>query len=329
MADPLATSHQLDRRTFVLNASALAVAIVGQAPAASAGQTQGNGNPADPVLDPIAVLNTRFRELYAANREELLATSPLAAVMLIGTGEVWRLEFGQPVRSYAPTPWIVKVKGLMHAVIATQATAARLVRAKDLDAARADIGRLTEALATAQELIADALPAEVAPPARTVMAALRQLVEGWAAGRLATAKDFRAVLKKVQPDFVRVLTAVGEAVYASVVAGLRKFASESDPQEWRDCLVGVCGVGFARRDNIEIAAAMSVMGRDVVGTRLLYFENAFTISAGAAQIGASLADLALGRDVFGDPYRMWRDLLGDVAVAHAGGGFFPETGRAV
>jgi hypothetical protein len=88
-------------------------------------------------------------------------------------------------------------------------------------------------------------------------------------------------------------------------------------------------VGFARRDNIEIAAAMSVMGRDVVGTRLLYFENAFTIPAGAAQIGAALADLALGRDVFGDPYRMWRDLLGDVAVAHAGGGFFPETGRGV
>ena len=112
-----------------------------------------------------------------------------------------------------------------------------------------------------------------------------------------------------------------------MVTGLRKFAAESDPQAWQNCLVSVCGVGFARRDNIEIAAAMSVMGRDAVGTRLLYFENAFTIPAGAAQIAASLADLALGRDVFGDPYRMWRDLFGDVAAKHVGRGFFPETGR--
>ena len=89
----------------------------------------------------------------------------------------------------------------------------------------------------------------------------------------------------------------------------------------------MCGVGFARRDNIEIAAAISVMGHDVVGTRLLYLENAFTIPAGVAQIGASLADLALGQDVFGDPYRMWRDLLGDVAVAHVGKSFFPGMGK--
>ncbi|HEY3964803.1 MAG TPA: hypothetical protein VGM05_09665 [Planctomycetaceae bacterium] len=320
-------ADHLDRRTFVLGASALAAAIVGDAPEASAEQTPGAGNPAEAAPDPIALLNTRFRELYAANREELLAAAPLAAVMLIGTGEVWRLEHGRPVRSYAPIPWIVKAKGLMHAVIATQATAARLVRAQDVAAARADTTRLTEALATAQELIAAALLADLAPSARAVMAALRQLADGWGAGRPATANDFSDALQKVQPDLKRVLTAAGEAVYESVVAGLRKFASESDPQEWQSCLVGVCGVGFARRDNIEIAAAMSVMGRDVVGTRLLYFENAFTIPAGVVQIGASLADLALGRDVFGDPYRMWRDLFSDVAVAHAGGGFFPETGR--
>lgn len=319
--------QRFDRRSLVLGATALAAAIVSQpAPNAASSPREPDKTP-EPEQDPIARLNTRFRELYGINREELFATTPLAAVMLIGTGEVWRVEFGQPVRSYAPIPWIAKVKGLMHAVIATQATAARLVRAKDVNAARTDAGTLSEAIASGIDQIAGELPAAVAPPARTVLLALKDLADGWTAGRPATLAGFTAALKTVHPELEQILSAVGEAVYQSVVAGLQKLAAESRPEDWQTCLVGVCGVGFARRDNIEIAAAMAVMGRDAVGTRLLYFENAFTIPAAAAQIGAALADRALGEDVFGDPYRMWRDLLGDVAVAHAGGGFFPEMGR--
>lgn len=328
MADHPVTSPAVDRRTFVVHAGALAATLAGTSLMAAASQTPDPAKPAGPELDPIARLNLAFRELYGANREELLASTPLAAVMLIGTGEVWRVESGQPVRAYPPTPWIAHVKGLMHSVIATQACAARLVRAHDLEAARAATRRLTELLADTRPRIADALPAEIVPPAKSVLAALQQLADRWAAGQFPRAGEFRAALEKVQPELERVLTAVGEAVYESVVAGLKQFAAESEPAAWQSCLVGVCGVGFARRDNIEIAAAMSLMGREALGTRLLYFENTFTIGAGAAQIGAAHADLELGRDVFGDPYRMWRDLLGDVAASHAGGGFFPETGRA-
>jgi hypothetical protein len=103
MADPFETSQPLDRRTFVLSASALAAAVVGQAPAEPSGQTKNVGPAADP--DPISALNSQFRGLYAANREELLATAPLAALTLIGTGEVWRIEFGKAVRSYPPRGW--------------------------------------------------------------------------------------------------------------------------------------------------------------------------------------------------------------------------------
>ena len=69
MGDSETTSHPVDRRTFVLNASALAAAIVGQSPAASAGQGQSSGKPAEGATDPIAALNTQFRELYGVNRE--------------------------------------------------------------------------------------------------------------------------------------------------------------------------------------------------------------------------------------------------------------------
>ena len=317
----------MDRRSFVVSTGAFTATLVSQAAVTTAQPSKDHQEPTGSPPDSIALLNSQFRELYAKNREELLANTPLAALMLIGTGEVWRVEFGKPVRSYPPTPWIAKVKGLMHAVIATQATSARLVRAKNLEAARADAAHLAKAVATAHDLIEGALPAEVAPSAKVVLSTLQKMAESWQAGQTVKPQDFPDALNKVRKDLDRVIAAAGEAVYQSVANGLRSFASESDPKLWQSCLVGVCGVGFARRDNIEIAAAISVMGHDVVGTRLLYLENAFTIPAGVAQIGASLADLALGQDVFGDPYRMWRDLLGDVAVAHVGKSFFPGMGK--
>ena len=294
------------------------------APAAAASTA---ASTADQAAAAAAELNATFRGLYAANRQELLAATPLAALTLIGTGEVWRIEFGKAERSYPPIPWIAVMKGFMHAVIATQATAARAIRAADPQAAAAAIPRLAAAVQEAHGRIAADLPPAVAAPAAAVLAALRGLADGWAAGRPVAADDVGRAIAAVRHEFDAVLSATGEAVYDSIVAGLRRCESESDPEGWRRCFVGVCGVGLARRDNVEIAAAMAVLGREAVGTRLLYLENAFTIEAGIALLGAALADRDVGRDVFGDPERMWRDLLGDVAVRHAGGSFFPETGR--
>lgn len=314
----------IDRRMFVLNASALWAATLGTADGAPQNQTARQG---EPPTDETANLNLQFRELYKLNREELLSSTPLAALMLIGTGEVWRIEFGAPVKSYAPQSWIVHVKGLMHAVIATQATVSLLERSKDKKVALAAVDQLAKALAKAEVLVSTSFPKELVKAGSAVIGSLRRLADGWAAGQVGSVKDFTSLMQQLQPDLAIVISAVGEAVYESVMAGLRQCAAESVPKDWERCLVGVCGVGFARRDNIEIAAAMAVLGRDSVGTRLLYLENAFTIPDGIRQLAAAVADLQLGRDVFNDPYRMWRDLLGDTAVKHVGAGFFPELGK--
>jgi hypothetical protein len=314
------------RRDFVVYAGALAtVPILGPEQQASAATPPLQADAAG--LDPVAQLNLQFRSLYGSNRQELWEATPLAALTLIGTGEIWRVERGQVVKSYTPTPWIAKVKGIMHAVIGTQATWARLRRGKSLVTNRQPVADLAAGLADCVKTAANDLPPEVALSARAVLQPLRDLAAGWAAGKAADSGDFPAMMNRVQPALKKVLDAAGEAVYASIVKNLRTLAAESNPQEWERCLVGVCGVGFARRDNVEIAAAMSVMGKNSVGTRLLYLENAFTISAGMTQLAGALADRDLGQAVFGDPYRMWRDLLGDVAARHAGGGFFPEMGK--
>lgn len=283
--------------------------------------------PASGGVDPVEALNLAFRGLYAVNREELFSQTPLAALTLIGTGEIWRVEFGRVVKSYPPTPWLSKVKGLFHAVIGTQAVWARLLRRDDDEAARAGARLLEGHLREAVSRSPVVLPPDLAPLAQAVLTALHRLAEGWAAGRKATPDDLPAAMESVGRELDQAVDLVGEAVYQSVVRGLRAFIDDSAPEHWSDCLVGVCGVAFGRRDNVEIAAAMSLMGKDAVGERLLYLENALTIPEGLKSLAAALADRELGRAVFRDPDRMWRDLLGDVAARHAGGGFFPALGR--
>ncbi|HEY8212846.1 MAG: hypothetical protein ACR65X_15715 [Methylocystis sp.] len=277
--------------------------------------------------DPFSEINTTFRTLYGANRDEVFASAPLSAVTLIGTGEIWRIEHGAVVKSYPPTPWLRQIKSLMHAVIGAQATWARLVRGKDLESGRLAAVRLNQALEEAVSRLSHELPAELAPPAQVVLGQLLQLSGNWSAGQMATQVEFPEALRQVQPELEKIITAVGEAVYASIVRGLRAFIDESDPAVWETSLFCVCGVAFGRRDNIEIAAAMSLMGEDAVGARLLYLENAHDLPQAMACLAAALADRDLGESVFGNPYRMWRDILGDVATRRVGKGFFPALGR--
>jgi hypothetical protein len=278
-----------------------------------------------------ADLNTAFRRMYGVNRDELAATVPLAAVTFIGTAEISRIEHGRVVKTYSPAvEWIAAAKGLLHSLLAVQATGARLLRGAAGDdailaAARNDAQQLVPLLGEAAVLAA-ALPADIAPQARRIIDCMLALARRRAETGQAVAGDMRAAMGPVQEDLDIVLGNVGEAVYASVVGSLRAFRDESRPEDWAECLLLVCGPPFGRRDNIEIAAGMEVFGCEALGTRLLYVDNVFTIPAAISQIGGAIADRDLGAAVFGDPLRMWRDLLGDVARRHAGGGFFPAMG---
>lgn len=278
--------------------------------------------------DPVAKLNMTFRSLYGANREQVLEETPLAALTLIGTGEIWRVEHGAVVKCYQPDQTLPKIKGLMHAVLGAHGAWSQLLRGRDSSLALLAARQLNEALGEAIERAAAELPAELAHPARDVLTELKRLSDGWLSGRHATADEFPSALKSVNPQLERVIKLVGHATYNALSDGFEAFRNESSPSDWAQCYVGVCGPGQGRRDNIEIAAAMSVMGREAVGIRLLYLENALTIADGLRFLAAALVERDLGQAVFDDQYRMWRDLLADTAIEYAGGGFFPQLGPA-
>ncbi len=144
--------------------------------------------------DPIAKLNMTFRSLYGANREQVLEETPLAALTLIGTGEIWRVEHGRLAKCYQPDKTLPKIKGLMHAVLGAHGAWSQLLRGRDSTAALQAAEQLNEALAEAIECVSAELPVELAYPARDVLAELKHLSDEWLSGRLATADEFPSAL---------------------------------------------------------------------------------------------------------------------------------------
>ena len=124
--------------------------------------------------DRIAALNVIFRTLYGANRDELLAELPLAGLSLIGTGEIWRIEFGQIVKCYRPIQAASKIKGLMHAVLGAHGAWGLLRRKNGRENARQNAAELKEALAEAIECASTELPVEITLPAKVVLAELHR-----------------------------------------------------------------------------------------------------------------------------------------------------------
>lgn len=274
----------------------------------------------------VAELNNSFRGLYSLNRDHLVAEVPLIGLTLIGTCEIFRFEYGQQTKCYRPIEMLPKIKGLMHSILGAHGTWRLLLRADDPRATREAAIVLHQALEEAASRLFEELPECLAVPAKTVLVELLRISEAWRSGQPATVHDFPAALARVQPSLQEVVRFTGDAAYKSLLQSFEAFRKESDPVHFRECFVGVCGPGQGRRDNIEIAAAVAVMGKEAVGLRLLYLENALTIPDGLKSLASIIVEQDLGQAVFNDPYRMWRDLLADAAIEHFGGSFFPELG---
>lgn len=267
-----------------------------------------------------------FRQLYSRNRDHVVAETRLIGLTLIGTGEIFRFEYGQEIKSYRPVESLPKIKGLMHSILGMHGAWRLLLREKDSSATRQAVSVLHEGLEDAISRLSDELPDQLARPARTVLVELRKLSEAWRSGQSATLDEFPCVLARVQPSLQEVIRLTGQVAYRSLSQSFEAFMGESSPEQLDDYFIGVCGPGQGRRDNIEIAAATGVIGKNALGSRLLYLENALTISDGLRCLASIIVEKDLGQAVFNDPYRMWRDLLAETAIEHMGGKFFPQLG---
>lgn len=278
--------------------------------------------------DPVGALNNTFRGLYSLNRDHVIAETPLIGLTLIGTGEIFRYEYGQLAKCYHPAETLPKIKGLMHSVLGVHGAWRLVMREQKKTTSQINVAILHKSLEEALSRLPEELPEQIIQPANIIINELLKLSEKWSKGISPTPDEFPVAFAHVQPFLQEVITFTGKVAYKSLVRGFENFVRDTDQKDLQNYYIGVCGPGQGRRDNIEIAAAMAVMGKEAAGIRLLYLENALTIPDGLKSLASIIVERDLGQAVFNDPYRMWRDLLADEAREHAGRSFFTQLGPA-
>ena len=264
--------------------------------------------------DALTDLNDAFRRAYADTRTGMLAANgpiivcAFESLVLIDGGV--RREEGFTPRLYHD------LKAVAHLVFAVQLL---------LDP-RYDAGPLSAAARARLE--------ELAQRARAVEAGLdgfgftpvqRERQRALIAGALAMIERALASGRPPQEAFSAWLAGLVPAVMANVedaaaaqLDGMHALAtrwrSQLGPEKWSRLNVVVLGVRQARRDNLQFAYFVRLLGTDAVDRRLIYAESVFSVDPALSLLGTILTDRVAGTAFFGDPLRMERDLLADAAA---------------
>ena len=71
-----------------------------------------------------------------------------------------------------------------------------------------------------------------------------------------------------------------------------------------------------RQNHLAVQYFAKLLGEQGEGARIVYAESLFTESQALKRLGTHVLDTQIGRDMFGDPWRMHRDLLGVAAAEY-------------
>lgn len=275
--------------------------------------------------DPFSAVNRLFRESYAGARAAYRRALPVTAMTLIGTGEVWRVEQGRPTLSYPADPDLVRVKTLLHAIVAVFGWVEGLCEGQK---AREQAGEaLSRAILDVQAQSAWSVPQSMAEPIQRILNALVAFCSLKEAGMSPDADAFSADMAPLRSDLEAVIDDSGRSAEKTLRANLKAFWEGCSPEARADCLICVCGPAQGRRDNLEYAVVEALFGHNFARTRFFYLENVSTIEGGIEILSGLRTEQALGRVVFGDAGRMWRDLLGGSARRLLGRSDLPRLGE--
>ncbi len=288
-------------------------------------------------------LNASFRQQYALSRDENLAAMPL--LIVLETGKVTWITKGKRQQKEIPLARYTQTKILMHALLGAYGVGSRLVRdgatKSELKAARELLANINKAMDLVPKDYMTKKPEKgVASNSRPIcgdrwvildpndeklyflLYQLRGEVGIWIQCGL-NQEQLEQSLRPLRQDAMEIVNQQAKEHFQHVREALLAIRKTVPATDWQKAVVVVPGGAAARRDRLEVAAAMSVLGRSALNHRIFYAENVYDVD-GAIQIVAGLEiDRALAETFFDDPTRMWRDLLGDDVKGEVGGDFYP------
>lgn len=265
--------------------------------------------------DELATLNAHGRKMYAGGRTLELSTIP---VVIIASGDdlVLRKNGKRIVATVIPAEYHA-LKSVAHSTLALF-THLAFEPGRPLNEDR------LKSLKEYRELLVAAGPAvekfgfdadTLARQKRIMTRALEFSAKVLEAGKVSSddlAKFCRASRADVLANAARAVKAQFQGTHKLVMEWKKDMTAE----EWATLTVVIPGVQTARPENSAVQYFARLFGESVgEGKRVVYAEALFDEEKAVNLLGTLRLDGKLSVAVFGDPFRMYRDLVADVARA--------------
>lgn len=269
---------------------------------------------AQPPQDPLISLNQTFRAWYAAEKARRLEHAGFV-VMVKGDALVF---LGGAERREVPLlpDGYQRLKAVSHIPLALNVKLRPWVgepmSPADLQALAGYQATLRQAMG---ELGMTKVPALSQARARRITAASWLLLQSIMEKGSVTDRTLRAYLRLMAP---LVLAEAQEAAAMELTAldsAMQAWRKDLGPGEWRGFHVVVMGAHMAREQEIAMQYFLKLTGEKREGGRVIFLEGQWDEAKAMDLLATHLVDGDVGRDFFGDPMRMHRDLLSDAARA--------------
>lgn len=266
---------------------------------------------------PLDAINDQFHEAYGDARAEVEDEAPVVVVL---ADELVLLRRGErSLHPFTPRTFHV-VKSLSHAPLAIYIEHERLLRAAkgQLDeAARVRLVRQRERIEASKSYVTGEL-AELEPRSVTDLRALLDACERFL--ERYGAQPSRAALTRFAGELGPVLMRLIDDATALQLTALdrvaRSLLGQLSAPELAQLQVVVTGDHQARVRSLPMQYFLRLLGeRDGSERRVVYAEGVQDEQGALALAATRRLDRAIGRDFFGEPRRLQRDLLGDAAHA--------------
>ena len=148
-----------------------------------------------------------------------------------------------------------------------------------------------------------------------ITATCLKLIDGYLANGLPTAEQFQTAMRALTPVLLGDATEAARLQIDAMDRDVRPWWNGLTDAERARTMVVVRGSHPARDGNVVYSYFLNLLGAGEAGRRVIYAEGVFDDDRARGVLAAILADRHLAVDVFGDPMRMDRDLMGDGAKA--------------
>lgn len=294
----------------------LAFASHGQQPAAKstpAGEREplaGNGA----VPEALESLNVASRKLYVGGRSLQLSTIP-AVIVVSGDDLILRKNGKRTVARVIP-PEYHALKCVAHSTLALFAHLSHepgKPLGEDRLAALKEYRELLAAAGPAVESIGFDL--ETLTRQRRIITRGLEFIDKVAKDGQVSADDLTRYCRLSRADVMANCGAAARAQLLATHKQVMAWKKDLTPEEWAALTVIVQGAQTPRAENAAVQYFARLFGENGEGRRVVYAEGLWDEDKAVNLLGTLRLDGKLSVAVFGDPFRMYRDILADVARA--------------